>query len=125
MTAPRYNTDGSLYPSAAPVSRGNAALDPEGISRRIVELERSKAPLWAEYDVAYTTSGTTIVLNHNLGPSVRWYVVGWRLASDAMGLTDGFYRVWEASQEPGILTLATHASQVAGGIVTFRLEQIQ
>jgi len=124
MSAPRYNTDGSLYPAAASVSRGDASEDPQGMSRRLVELERSQAPSWAEYDVAYTTAGATIVLNHNLGPSVRWYITQWRPATTA-ALTDGFYRVWEVSQETGILTLGTHASQVTGGIVTFRLEKIQ
>lgn len=124
MSAVRYNTDGTTYPAAASVSRGEGSADPEGMSRRIVELERSKGPSWAEYDVAYPTSGATIVLNHNLGPSVRWFVTQWR-PTTAAPLTDGFYRVWETSQEPGVLTLATHASQVAGGVVTFRLEQIQ
>ena len=124
MSAVRYNTDGTTYPAAASVSRGDASEDPQGMSRRLVELERSKGPSWAEYDVAYPTSGATIVLNHNLGPLVRWFVTQWRPAA-AAPLTDGFYRVWETSQEPGVLTLATHASQVAGGVVTFRLEQIQ
>jgi hypothetical protein len=124
MSAVRYNTDGTTYPAAASVSRGEGADDPQGMSRRIVELERSKGPSWAEYDVAYTTAGATIVLNHNLGPQVRWFVTQWR-PSGASALTDGFYRVFEISQEQGILTLGTNAGQVTGGIVTFRLEQIQ
>lgn len=124
MSAARFNTDGTPYPATASVSRGDASEDPVAMSRRLVALERSQGPSWAEYDVAYTTGGATIVLSHLLGPQVRWLVTQWRPATGA-ALTDGFYRVFELSQEPGILTLGTHASQVTGGIVTFRLEQIQ
>lgn len=124
MSATRFNTDGSTYPSTASVSRGEASDDPVAMSRRLVALERSQGPSWAEYDVAYATAGATIVLNHNLGPQVRWFVTQWRPLTTAV-LTDGFYRVFELSQEPGVLTLGTASGQVTGGIVTFRLEQIQ
>lgn len=124
MSAARFNTDGTSYPATASVSRGDAASDPVAMSRRLVALERSQGPSWAEYDVLYQTSPATIVLNHNLGPQVRWFVTQWR-PSGATALTDGFYRVFEVSQEQGILTLGTNAGQVTGGVVTFRLEQIQ
>ena len=124
MSATRFNTDGTTYPSTASVSRGEASEDPVAMSRRLVALERSQGPSWAEYDVAYTAGGATVVLNHQLGPQVRWFVTQWRPATSA-ALTDGFYRVFELSQAPGTLTLGTHSGQVTGGIVTFRLEQIQ
>jgi hypothetical protein len=124
MSTVRYNTDGTTYPSTASISRGDASEDPVAMVRRITELERSQGPSWAEYDVLYETSPAKLVLSHNLGPQVRWYVTQWRSASDTP-LTDGFYHVWEESQEPGILTLATSVAQTTGGIVTLRLEKIQ
>lgn len=123
-TGIRYDQDGRPYPATASISRGDTSEDPVAISRRLTAIERSQGPSWAEYDVLYQTSPATIVLNHNLGPQVRWFVTQWR-PSGATALTDGFYRVFEVSQEQGILTLGTNAGQVTGGIVTFRLEQIQ
>lgn len=124
MSAPRFNTDGTPYPATASVSRGDASEDPVAIVRRVTELERSQAPSWAEYDVLYEASPATLVINHNLGPQVRWFVTQWRPAT-SVPLTDGFYHVWERSQEQGILTLETSSAQATGGIVTFRLEKIQ
>lgn len=118
----RFGTDGLPIQSTVGITRGED-VDGEALKRRIQDLERNRPVDAEEYELNYSTSGQQLEVFHNLGPTVRWWVVGWRSATTAP-LTDGFYRVWEALQEPGRLVLSTHASQAAGGIVTLRLEAL-
>lgn len=122
----RILVDGSIEKQKRKPKKGDTdinAVTPQAFNRalqRVAGLEELQEPDSLEIELSYSTSGQDLTITHMFPHRVSWCVTGWR-ASGTTTLSDGFYRVWEKSNQDGILVLGTHPLQQSGGIVTIRI----
>lgn len=122
----RILVDGSIEKQKRKPKKGDAdinAVTPQAFNRalqRVAGLEELQEPDSLEIELSYSTSGQDLTITHMFPHRVSWCVTGWR-ASGTTTLSDGFYRVWEKSNQDGTLVLGTHPLQQSGGIVTIRI----
>lgn len=122
----RVLVDGSIEKQKRKPKKGDTdinAVTPQAFNRalqRVAGLEELQEPDSLEIELSYSTSGQDLTITHMFPHRVSWCVTGWR-ASGTTTLSDGFYRVWEKSNQDGTLVLGTHPLQQSGGIVTIRI----
>lgn len=93
MTAARIESDGRVVPldgkaEPAEVVTEEDAKDPGKVSRLLARLLKENATLRRQYtpkqidfvDVAVSTAGASVSLQHTFNTRVRWWLVGWRSA---------------------------------------------
>ncbi len=81
------------------------------IIRRVSDLESRVAPEAVEFEVAVSTAGALVSLNHGLSAPVRWWVTVWTrpVAAGAYPTTAPIL-VQDASTTPDILVLKSYTA---------------
>lgn len=128
MSAAKVASDGTLYSldgRAAPdeVMTSEDAKDPEKIARVLGRLLKENAELRRRWnprrvdfeDVAVSTAGAVVSLQHGFAGRVRWWPVGWQSAAS----TAPYLREDTAASTADTLVLKSYVA----GTVTVRVEE--